>query len=179
MESLLITSQNVNGIYSNLSRAYEIALLGGFAIKLSTVKNSDGIEVSENDMKFISGFFPNVKFYYPSDDKNISFINTVLFVELNKPHFNDITSILINGRKSENLHDILSRVEGATLNITPEFKLSESGLALFKTAYDRMNLELIRCEYIANTSQIIAKLHNSKDIKMEYLAEAIQYQTAE
>jgi hypothetical protein len=178
MESILITSQNVNGIYSNLSRAYEIALLGGFAIKLSTVENADSVEVSEKDMKFITGFFPNVKFYYPSDNnKDIPFINTVLYVELNKPHFENISAGLRNGRKTETLQDIVSRVESAKSNITPEFKPNEAGWTLFKTGYERLDLDVITCEYIAKTSQIIAKLHGSKDIKVEYIAEAMQYQT--
>lgn len=177
MVSLLINSDNVNGIYSNLSRAYEIALLGNFAIKLSTVENADGFEVSENDMKFITTFFPNVKFYYPSDN-DIPFINTVLFVELNKPHFEMFTSIFRSGRKFETLQDIVSRVESAKNNNIPEFKLNEAGWTLFKTAYERLNFSLITCEYIVKTSQVIAWLHKSKDIKLEHLAEAIQYQCA-
>ena len=170
--SKLITADNVCGIFSNLSRVYEIALLGDFVIKIHKGNNIDGDSLSDEDIKFIIKFFShNVNIFSNNFEQY-----TVLNLELNKPDLSELFSSYKKNR-SESINDIISRVETAKKNEKPEFKLNEAGYALFKTAYQRLNLSISECEAIAETACIIAQLAGSNTIRIEHLAEAIQYQS--
>jgi hypothetical protein len=166
----IINSDNVCGIYSNLSRAYEIALLGGFKIRLIKSNNIDDHIPKDIDLDLIKSFFAGVEF----TDKESDLDSVILHIEVTIPSFD----MVITTRKCENVNDIFRRVNDAQANELPIFKLSESGRALLKTAYERLKLTLNELDSIATTSQVISRLHGSKEIKLEYLAEAIQYQSS-
>ena len=167
---VLFNRDNVTGIYPHLSRAFEIALLGNFKINLIKGTNVDDKNPSDEDLIMISELFESDLFIFDSDDSiNLDYI--VLNVEVTAPYMDMVFST----RKSEGLNIVIDRATKAKDNIKPEFKLNESGKALLKTAWDRLNLDLIKLDSIAQISQTIAQLHGAKEIKLEYLAEAIQY----
>ena len=169
---LLVNENNVCGLYCNLSRAYEIAMLGNFTIRLIKGNNVDNHEPSDNDLKMISNLFTGVDYVFENDyNPEIVLEKTMLHIELTMPNF----EMILTNRKSELISDVLDRVNKAKDNVKPEFKLSEGGRTLFKTAFERLKLSFVDLESIAECSRVIAQLHGSKDIKIEYLAEAIQY----
>jgi hypothetical protein len=163
----IINSDNVCGIYSNLSRAYEIALLGGFKIRLIKSNNIDDHIPKDIDLDLIKSFFAGVEF----TDKESDLDSVILHIEVTMPSFD----MIVTTRKSETVNDHFRRANDAQVNELSIFKLSESGRALLKTAYERLNLTLNDLDSIVSTSQVISRLHGSKEIKVEYLAEAIQY----
>lgn len=165
--SLIINHDNVCGVFCNLARAYEIALLGNFKIRLIKSNNIDDNVPTNVDLELISNFFSGVE--YTNDLNDLDSI--ILHVEINMPHINEIFS----PRKSENFNDIDHRVSIGLSNQLPVFVLSESGKALLGAAYNRVKLNLNELDSIVEVSRVIARLHGSKEIKLEYLAEAIQY----
>lgn len=165
----VINSNNVCGIFLHLSRAYEIALLGGFKIRLIKSNNIDDHVPKDIDLDLIKSFFAGVEF----TDKESDLDSVILHIEVTMPSFDTI----VTTRKHETIEDVFRRVNDAQANELPIFKLNDSGKALFKTAYERLKLTLNELDSIATTSQVIARLHGSKEIKLEYLAEAIQYQS--
>jgi hypothetical protein len=171
-KNLFINGGNICGIFSNLSRAYEIALLGGFKIRLIQSNNVDDHLLSTNDLYFISEYFDEVEFIFDGDDfEDVELDSIVMHIELGMPEFDSI----ISTRNSVSLDSVVETVKNSRDNVLPEFKLSESGKALLSTAFRRLKLDLNQLNSIAEISRVIAKLHGSKEIKLEYLAEAIQY----
>ena len=170
----VINSNNVCGIFSNLSRAYEIALLGGFKIRLIKSNNIDDHIPKDIDLDLIKSFFAGVEF----TDKESDLDSVILHIEVTMPSFD----MVLTTRKCETVEDVFRRVNDAQANELPIFKLNDSGKTLFKTlfktAYERLKLTLNELDSIATTSQVIARLHGSKEIKLEYLAEAIKYQSS-
>lgn len=165
----VINSNNVCGIFSHLSRAYEIALLGGFKIRLIKSNNIDDHVPKDIDLDLIKSFFAGVEF----TDKESDLDSVILHIEVTMPAFD----MVVTTRKYETVEDVFRRVNDAQANELPIFKLNDSGKKFFKTAYERLKLTLNELDSIATTSQVIARLHGSKEIKLEYLAEAIQYQS--
>jgi hypothetical protein len=170
-KNFFVNESTVCGLFYNLSRAYEIALLGGFKIRLIKSSNRDGRNLSDNDLIIISNLFAGVDFIFEEDFQDIELDSVILHIELNMPDFNSIISV----RNPETVNDIFKRVNDAQKNILPEFKLTESGKALLSSAFNRLDLDLNELNSIAEISKTISRLHNSKEIKLEYLAEAIQY----
>jgi hypothetical protein len=169
--NFFINESTVCGLFSNLSRAYEIALLGGFKIRLIKSNNVDDRYLSSNDLIILSNLFAGVDFIFEDDFEDIELDSIVIHIELNMPDFNSIISV----RNCETVNDIFKRVNDAQRNILPEFKLSESGKALLSTGFNRLKLDLNQLNSIVEISRAIARLAGSKEIKLEYLAEAIQY----
>jgi magnesium chelatase family protein len=117
-----------------------------------------------------------------------------LHVEVTPVSFDQIAST----RKSESSADIRARVIQARERQTERFKdqkeiysnammppelvkeicqISEPGKALLRTAMDRLGLSARAYDRILKVSRTIADLANSDEIKIEHLAEAIQYRS--
>lgn len=153
------TTQNVIGLWVNLSRAYEIASLGDFTIELSYDKEL--YPEATDDFKIIKGAYPANLFSNKGE----------LSIEIYKPNYSSQT---ISG----SFKDINKRVKIAKKYATPEkYKNETSCFSLFKVAIDRLNLSLPQQQTIKNVAAIIAKLSGSDYIKIEHLAEAIQYRS--
>lgn len=148
--------KNLVGLWVNLSRAYEIALLGNFKIQIVFDKEyKQGFEDYEN----IKSFYDQVDFVKEGD----------LIVEIYKPDYNQKTEIF------ETKEDIKSRVEKALKNKKPDLFKNGSCDALLKTATDRLGFTLQKREKVIEISKIIAQLDNSITIEPQHIAEAIHY----
>ena len=84
-------------------------------------------------------------------------------------------SQLLSSRKSESDEDILSRIENA--GKYSDTRLGESHLALLKNAAEKLELMPGQIFKIISVARSIANLDQSKEIRLEHLAEAIQYQS--
>ncbi len=117
-----------------------------------------------------------------------------LHVEVTPVSFDQIAST----RKSESSEDIRARVVKARERQTERFKdrpelysnammppemvkevceIGDAGRALLRTAMDRLGLSARAYDRILKVSRTIADLADSEDIKIEHLAEAIQYRS--
>jgi magnesium chelatase family protein len=117
-----------------------------------------------------------------------------LHVEVTPVSFDEMTA----NRKAERSEDIRERVLKAREIQTKRFegnkdihsnammppqmvkevcKINEAGKALLKTAMERLGLSARAYDRILKVSRTIADLSESEDIKIEHLAEAIQYRS--
>ena len=148
--------KNLVGLWVNLSRAYEIALLGNFRVKIVFDKEyKQGFEDYEN----IKAFYKDVLFCKDGD----------ITVEIYKPNY---TQDKIN---YETLDDILGRVNRAKNNSLPTDFKNDACNTLLKTATERLGFSYSKKEKVIEIAKIIAQLDNSKFIEAQHLAEAIQY----
>ena len=148
---------NLIGCWVNLSRAYEIAILGDFSIQVMYDVEYNAI----NDYKLIKEFFNRCTFCFSGD----------LIVEIHKPQ----NLVGLKRGQFETLEDIDKRIEKAKRNTIPTEYDSESCNQLFKTAIDRLDLDLKTIGNIERIAKVIAQLEGTKKILTQHLAEAIQY----
>lgn len=148
--------KNLVGLWVNLSRAYEIALLGNFKIQIVFDREyKQGFDDYEN----IKSFYNEVEFVKEGD----------LIVEIYKPDYSQKTE------RFETKKDIKSRVDKALKNKKPDLFKNDSCDALLKTATDRLGFTLEKREKVIEISKIIAQLDGSHTIEPQHIAEAIQY----
>ena len=151
---------------ANLARCIEIALLGELSIFLYI----DYLEEKVPDEKELEDFksaIPQVKWVDNLDEADI--INVYDYI--------NPSDLLKIKHKSETLENIMNRVNNH-IHITYEpdsYIAQESSKALLKVACDRLNLTLKDTKKIDVISQVIANSSQSKNIRVEHLAEAIQY----
>ena len=157
--SLIDSMKNMIGLFINLSRAYEIALLGNFSIQVVFSKEyTTGFE----DYQKIKEFFNKVQFSPKGD----------LTVEIIRPDIRDNV-------RYESIEDIHQRVEAAKDNQKPtEFVSQQTCDALLKTAFERLELSIESHERIKKIASVIAQLEGKSKIETHHLAEAIQYQVS-
>jgi len=148
--------ENLIGLWPNLSRAYEVALLGGFSI--SVVFNKDYIN-GFDDYKSIKSFYKNVSFEKDGD----------LIIDINKPRY---TQCAI---EYETLGDIIKRVSKARDNSQPDTFKGDSCNTLLNTATERLSLSHSKRQSVIEISRVIAQLDDSEVVDTHHLAEAIQY----
>ena len=148
--------KNLVGLWTNLSRAYEVAMLGNFSVQIVFDKEyTEGFDDYEN----IKSFYNGISFVKEGD----------LIVKITKPDYNQKTE------RFETLNDIHKRVEKATKNTKPtEFK-NNSCDDLLKTATERLYFSLKKREMVIEISKVIAQLDGCKTIEPQHIAEAIQY----
>ena len=141
--------ENIKG-QENVKRALEVARLGGHTV---TLVGPDGCGKHTLMSLFQVSVGPD------------------MVIEVVRPS----AEMLLSCRKAETMEAVNKRL-GEALKET-DLSLPEAGKQLLKTAYDRLELspaDLFKCIDIART---IANLHQSKHIRVEHLAEAIQYKS--
>lgn len=152
--------KNIIPLFTNLSRAYEIAMLGNFSIHV--IFNKDYVE-GYDDYKTIKNFFGEV-FFSPKGE---------IICQIFKPNYSEKIS-----PKAETLSDIIARVNSAKSNPLPTEMKNESSIALFNHAINKLNLSLNKQEIALKIAAVIAQLDNSPTIAPEHIAEAINYSYA-
>lgn len=143
------------GTYFNISRAYEVALLGNYS--LTPVANLENYPRAVEDLPMLVEFYKDVPFKSNGD----------IFVEMCQPDYGH--------HKGEDMSEIHKRVLKAKNNHDPERIVTLAMETLMKTAYTRLDLPFSRTEKILDIACTIAKLEGKKQIQIEHVAEAIQY----
>lgn len=161
---------NVIQLYSNISRAYEISKLGGHPIalcypnpKLLKEKDREEEMIHPEDIQYVQKYF---------DIKDLlTKAEAAILMDFSKPPFP------YPARTTETMDDIHERINVAkSFNLTSD-TLPSKGLPLLKTAFERLNLSLKDLDIIESVSTTIARLDLSPEIRIEHLAEAIQYRS--
>jgi len=153
----IIVMTNLVPLWPNLSRAYEIALLGNFSITIFYYKDYIASASDYNDIK---SFFNDVRFEKEGD----------LIIDIEQPD----PKIVVSKRKYETLEEIRARVEKAKNNFLPT-EYNSATEQLLMTAIQKMKLSVNKKDKTENLAAIIAKLDGSKTILIEHMAEAINY----
>lgn len=151
-----MTTTNLFPLWVGLSRAYEIALLGGYSIRVMI--GEDYVEGFDDYLK-IKEFFKGVEFSADGD----------MTVEIVKPKTYDSKII------GETMADVLGRVEVAKGNDTPKRFESTACDVLLNTATDRLNLSYNDRDMIIEFAKTIAQLEGSVLIEDVHIAEGIHY----
>jgi hypothetical protein len=161
-----IPTLNMAGCYENISRAYEIAQIGGHSISLAYYKSVDGDyerDVNPKDCEAVANTYG---------------FNTALdgdlIIEVVRVQFD----YLISQRKFETLEEINERIAAAKSRpeVTQIEKLDVC-LSLLKIAYERLNLCTTDVQIIFRVAATIARLGLCEAIMVEHIAEAIQYRS--
>lgn len=147
--------KNFSILFPNVSRAYQIALLGGYSLRpvcdIEYNANEDYAEIKKllYDVKFSHDGLLQAYFY--------------------KPHFNDIDQ-----KHFYTVSDIRETVEQAKQNAIPTTFAVSTDL-LLKTAYEKLNLSVTDSVKIKQVAQTIAQFEKCLEVKIEHVAEAIHY----
>lgn len=155
-------SLNVIGLWVNLSRAYEIALLGKHSID---VFHSEDYLTASEDFEVIKDFYKMVTFEAGGGIQQ----------EITPPNFNHF----LNARHTESLEDIHKRVTKAMKNETPQLVKNDGIDSLLRAAMQRLGVSVKGVHLIHNMAVTIAQLDNSKVVRIEHIAEAVQYRSHE
>lgn len=83
----------------------------------------------------------------------------------------------IQGKRFENNPEVYSNAQMSPKMVRELCDIQESGRTLLKTAMERLGLSARAYDRILKVSRTIADLAESEDIKIEHLAEAIQYRS--
>lgn len=157
---------NLNGLYYNISRVYEIAKVGGHSITFYYYSHNIDLDRSVNpkDIQLLLNYYG-----LPIEtDGDIQ-------CDFERPDFDQILSSFI--RKHETKDEVDERIKSIIKNNPrPDFYLNDAGFSLLKAAYNRLNLCVNDIEIIKNLTVTIAQIAN-QDVRMEHLAEAIQYRS--
>jgi len=153
------------GLHVNISRVFEIASVGSHSITFAYFSDKEDKERSVNpvDIALLC------EYYGINPVKNGD-----LIAEITRPNWDMVKSAMT--RNYETLADIQERITTAKKFKRPDFNtVSEGSMALLGTAYDRLNFCLKDVELIKDISRTIAQMAYSDTIKVEHIAEAIQY----
>lgn len=150
---------NIIALWVNLSRAYEIAKLGGLSIRV----------VFAEDYKEGSDDYAEIKEFY---GREVFKATGDLIIEITKPY--QYETIV---RNYETLPMIEERITKAAKNIKPECTLGQSSESLLKIAVQHLNLSLKDVKRVKQIAVTIAQLDEATEIKIEHIAEAIQYRS--
>lgn len=158
--------QNLVALSVNIARAYEIAKVGNHSLSIIPASNPDNDRQMNDNCKTLR------EFYKASDS-----LESDIVVELHNIPYSDIISSYNN--RWETMEDITKRIEETMgLDITPTISLSGATGNLLKSATDKLCLSIRQVNQIINVSKTIALMSQSKEVKPEHIAEAIQYQSA-
>lgn len=156
---------NLIGLWANLKRVYEVAMVGNFSITMF-YNNED---TYQREKTAIEDYLEIKKFY-----KDLNFVenNGDIFFELIKP--NDYT-VIIKNIKYETLEALQKRIDNAKKITQVNTKLGEASLQLINSAKKHLILSKSDEKIIINLSESIAKLDGDTQIQTHHIAEAIQY----
>lgn len=155
-------NKTVLGLWFHLNRAIEIAKVGNHTISIHFNEDYENAVSDFNNMKsYYSGWFDN----FVKD-------NADMRIEITKP----IPDAVVNKRKYEKLEEVDKRIENAWNNEVPTYNLSDTSKAILKRAMESLNLSLDQVVKIESVAKSIARLHNKKNVEIEHIAEAVQYQ---
>jgi len=153
---------NFNGLFPNVTRAYEIAKLGNFKITVFYNGGSFTYPKADEDYQLLKAFYHDVEFKP----------NGEIFVEIIKPKNYD------QGRYSESLEDVHKRIEKAKKNPVPDIYSDESTSdELLKVAVNKLSLSSLDVKIIQKLAGVIAQLDTSDEIEVHHIAEAIHYRS--
>jgi len=88
-----------------------------------------------------------------------------------------INARIIQNKRFENIDGIHCNAQMTTKVLKEYCALNDASLALLKTAMEKLSLSARAYDRILKVSRTIADLDGSTDIKVEHLAEAIQYRS--
>jgi predicted ATPase with chaperone activity len=97
-----------------------------------------------------------------------------LLVDIVRPDFSCVEMSM--KRNFETLDQIKLRISAAKNNPIPELSsINNACFALLKSGFERLNLGVCEVEIIMKVAQTIARMDNKTEIRVEHIAEAIQY----
>jgi hypothetical protein len=150
----------------HLARAYEIAETGNHRIALIANYEENPAIDKRDTQSFID-------FYKIVEDR----IDPEIIVELTAIDSDTIIRSFMNS-SCENLEDINLRIfETQNNGIEVKNEICNASKTLLKTAIDRLGLAFTDVKHILSVAKTIAKMSNSEKIRVEHLAEAIQYKS--
>ena len=151
--------RNLIPLWYNFARVYEIAKLGNYSVRV----------IFENE--YIEGFddYKAIKKFY----SGIQFSSTgQMVVEISKPDYDSTI-------RGETLSDIHTRISEAKKFAIPEYVKTGAIASLVKTATERLNLSMENIENAEAIAVTIARLALSNEVRIEHIAEAIQYRAVD
>lgn len=149
-------SLNVVSLWPNVSRAIEVAKLGGFSVTIYFNPNEypKGYEDYNLIKKYYAGWFDN----FDCDG---------LQVEIKKPQSYEV-------KCRESLSDIQDRVNLGLKNVRPDFHYNDSMSSIMERATEYLNLSGDEVIKIKEITTVISQLDNKK-LDTVHFAEAINY----
>ena len=161
------TKLNLYAGNENAMRAYEIAKCGNHNMLLLTNKIEDG-GVDKSQLNLLRNYFNSL--FDPNKPVDI-------YIEVVRPDFNTI----VGNYKGETIDQVNERIKAFKRNppiITHAcIGVNNSIDSLIKTAYERLGLCPYEIQIILDVATTIAKIDKSKEVKVEHIAEAIQYRS--
>lgn len=155
---------NLVTIAPNIGRIYEIAKAGNFKVKLIT---SNEPPIDSKDVELFNNFYG-----FDPDEKNPDILAQLCF------HHSDILNAIATTRKSETIQDIHNRIAQFDFKeLTVDRTIKSTCRNLLNNALEKLSLGLHDTLKIIDIAEVIAKLSFSKEIKIEHIAEAIQYRS--
>lgn len=143
---------NILTEFSAVTRAYEIALIGGYTIQIVFDKDyKNGFD----DYEQIKKTFKNVKFVEDGD----------LIVHIHKPNE-------INSKVFETLEDIYLRVDRVKNNKIPT-ELTPQALTIINKSINRLDLSIKQTANAIRIASTIAQMCGNTLVQVEHIAEAI------
>lgn len=155
---------NLVGLAVNIARAYEIAKFGGH--DLVFIPSTTG-NVTSKDVSLFCKFYGETMFYRME--------NPDMTVEIAYSPA-DILNVLSQNSRAETLEQINKRIT-ETRKIQVDSTLNKSCQSLLKSAIEKLDLGITDTIQIIKVAQTIANLDQCEGIKIEHLAEAIQYKS--
>lgn len=152
-----LITPNLTALAVNISRTYEIAKAGNHTVKIVASENT-----CKQDIELLNKF-------YGFENTN----NPDIIIELVYSEIDVLNCFKTNG--FETLEDINTRI--AKLNIEVNDTIDTASFNLLKTAIERLQLGVNDVLIIHKVAKTIARLSDSNKIKVEHIAEAIQYRS--